>query len=146
MERRNSTAESGETALPRLFILLALAAVGSVLLFFLSAFLVVDGDLFHEMALARETIAQGQVRSEDVFAFTPTVSPSVHHEWGTGMVLYGVVTRAGARGLLALKYFLGLAVLALEQRAKLVAVLRDMAVVSHATRASPGGSTSPRVR
>jgi hypothetical protein len=93
--------------LSRASIALALGAVASVLLLFLSSFLVVDSDLFHEMALARATLAQGSVPTEDLFAYTPTVSPSVHHEWGTGMILYGVVAATGASGLLLLKYGLG---------------------------------------
>jgi hypothetical protein len=93
--------------LRRLPIALALGAVASLLLLFLSSFLVVDSDLFHEMALARAALAQGSLPTDDLFAYTPTVSPSVHHEWGTGMVLYGVVTFAGASGLLLLKYLLG---------------------------------------
>ncbi len=67
----------------------------------------VDPDLFHEMALARAALERGQIPTRDLFAFTPTLYPSVHHEWGTGMVLYWVVTRLGAGGLLALKYLLG---------------------------------------
>lgn len=102
---------------PRAAILLALAANASILLFFLSGFLVVDPDLFHEMALARAALQRGGMPSQDLFAFTPTVLPSVHHEWGTGMVLYWIVTRSGAAGLLALKYLLGFSVAFLALRA-----------------------------
>ena len=101
----------------RLAIILALAANASILLFFLSAFLVVDPDLFHEMALARAALQRGGMPTRDLFAFTPTIFPSVHHEWGTGMVLYWIVTRFGAAGLLALKYLLGFSVAFLTARA-----------------------------
>ena len=97
--------------------LLALAANASILLFFLSGFLVVDPDLFHEMALARAALQRGEMPSQDLFAFTPTVLPSVHHEWGTGMALYWIVTRFGAAGLLALKYLLGFSVALLAVKA-----------------------------
>ena len=66
-----------------------------VLLFALAAFLAyitrvngVTHDLFHAMALARDTIAQGSFPQNDTFAFTPTISPTVHHEWGFGLITY----------------------------------------------------------
>ena len=58
------------------------------------------------MALFREAVHLGHVPREDVFAYTPTVSPSVHHEWGTGAILYWVSTRFGSGGILFLKYLL----------------------------------------
>lgn len=48
----------------------------------------VTHDAFHEMALVRAFFDSGQFPTDDVFAFTPTVSPTVHHEWGTGLILY----------------------------------------------------------
>ncbi len=59
-----------------------------------------DPDMWHEMALAREILAQRGVPSEDQFAYTPTVSPCVHHEWGTGMALYAAAAAAGEDGIL----------------------------------------------
>ena len=56
---------------------------------------VIDLDLFHEMALIREALKLGSLPTEDVFAYTPTVSPSVHHEWGTGAILYLVTVALG---------------------------------------------------
>jgi hypothetical protein len=87
-----------------------MCAIASLYAVALSAFLIVDPDLFHEMALAREALREGALPREDPFAFTPTVSPFVHHEWGTGMALYLLTSRFGAAGLLALKYLLGLGV------------------------------------
>ncbi len=55
----------------------------------------VTHDVFHEMALFREALATGGVPTQDVFAFTPTVNPSVHHEWGTGAILYLVSVESG---------------------------------------------------
>src|SRR5690349_15301386 len=43
---------------------------------------VVDMDIFHQMALARESIALGHIPTVDRFAYTPTLPYSVHHEWG----------------------------------------------------------------
>jgi len=70
----------------------------------------VSPDLYHEMALARETLAAGSVPIQDVYAYTPTVTPCVHHEWGAGMVFYGVSMALGSAGLLVLKYGGALAV------------------------------------
>jgi hypothetical protein len=66
----------------------------------------IDPDAFHEMALFREALRTGRVPTEDVFAYTPTVSPCVHHEWATGLVLYATAMTAGAAGIMALKYLL----------------------------------------
>lgn len=62
-------------------------------------------DAFHEMALFREALVQGAMPQQDVFAYTPTVETSVHHEWGTGAVLYyaTVGSGLGLAGLSALK-------------------------------------------
>jgi hypothetical protein len=67
-----------------------------------------DPDIFHAMALFRESLARGWVPTQELFAYTPTVDPSLHHEWGTGALLYLVTVSAGfgAGGLMALKYLL----------------------------------------
>ena len=68
----------------------------------------VDIDLFHEMCLARQFATEGEFPQTDAFAYTPTVEPVVHHEWGTGAIAYGVVEQLGlkSRGLMLLKYLL----------------------------------------
>lgn len=68
----------------------------------------VTHDAFHEMSLFREALVLGQLPQEDVFAYTPTVSPSVHHEWATGAVLYFATlgTGMGLMGLSLLKFLL----------------------------------------
>lgn len=65
----------------------------------------IDLDIFHEMALFRAALDQGTIPTEDVFAYTPTVSPSVHHEWGMGAVLYllTVTLGLGSHGLVLLR-------------------------------------------
>lgn len=80
------------------------AGVMAVASFFTNA----DLDMFHEMALFREALRTGAVPAQDVFAFTPTVNPSIHHEWGTGAILYlaAVASGMGAPGLMLLKYSL----------------------------------------
>jgi hypothetical protein len=67
---------------------------------------VVDLDLWHELALAREIAQTGSVPWEDHFAFTPNVYPVVHHEWGAGIIAYAAMQMGGAAGILLLKFAL----------------------------------------
>jgi hypothetical protein len=71
------------------------AALGLLLLSIMGLVRAVSIDVFHEMALFREALALGRIPRDDVFAYTSTVSPAVHHEWGVGAVLYLVVVGAG---------------------------------------------------
>ncbi len=63
-------------------------------------------DAFHEMALFRESLLLGTVPDQEIFSFSPTVHPTVHHEWGTGAVLYFATlgTGLGVHGLAVLKF------------------------------------------
>lgn len=88
------------------------ALVGWLLFALLASFLAyiarmheVTHDAFHEMALVREALAAGRFPVEDLFAYTPTVSPAVHHEWATGAVLYfaTIGTGLGVYGLSVLR-------------------------------------------
>jgi len=90
--------------------LVALAASGQ---------LVADLDMFHQMALIRVALETGVLPRIDVFAFTPVVTPSVHHEWGAGALLYGaaVATGWGGAGILALRYALLSAIVVIACRA-----------------------------
>ena len=69
-------------------------------------------DAFHEMALVRVFAESGTFPISDVFAFTPTVNPAVHHEWGTGLVLYWCagISPLGMDGLAVLRIVLVLAI------------------------------------
>jgi hypothetical protein len=86
-----------------------LAAVGFLMLM-IANMNFCDPDVWHEMSLFREALAEGRVPTEDHFAYTPTVSPSIHHEWGTGAILYAVMTTFGGPGMMILKYSLVAAV------------------------------------
>jgi hypothetical protein len=55
----------------------------------------VDLDIWHSMSLAREALRLGHLPLGDRFAYTPTVYPVVHHEWGWGFVLYFLATHGG---------------------------------------------------
>ncbi len=76
----------------------------------LSRVTVIDPDLFHELALMREAFHIGRIPVQDQFAYTPTISPVVHHEWGTGAILYlaTVPSRLGGTGLILVEYMLSL--------------------------------------
>jgi hypothetical protein len=78
------------------FIAAIMAAVAVGFVAYVARLSDVTHDAFHEMALVREYFRTGEFPHNDVFAFTPTVSPAVHHEWGTGLFLYLV---AGANPL-----------------------------------------------
>ncbi len=65
-------------------------------------------DMFHEMALFREWVRSGIFPKDNPFSYTPSVYPVVHHEWGTGVLLYiaTVWSGLGGTGLMVLKYVL----------------------------------------
>ncbi len=65
-----------------------------------------DPDMFHEMALIRQAVEVGHLPLQDDFAYTPTLSSVVQHEWGTGTVLYCLTQLTGSIGILTLKYLL----------------------------------------
>ena len=67
---------------------------------------IVDPDIFHEMALIRESLVLGHIPTVDHFSYGPTHPYVVQHEWGSGAIAYFVATRFGAPGILLLKYLL----------------------------------------
>ena len=71
-------------------------------------------DAFHEMALVRVFAESGIFPTRDVFAFTPTIQPAVHHEWGTGLVLYWCagISPLGLDGMAILRILIVLAIAA----------------------------------
>jgi hypothetical protein len=70
----------------------------------------IDPDVYHGLSLVREALDTGSVPRDDVFAYTPTVSPVVHHEWGEAFLLYFIATRWGGMGMLVAKHLLALLV------------------------------------
>lgn len=68
---------------------------------------VVDLDLFHQMALIREWRTLGAFPRVDLYAFTPTIQPFMHHEWGAGAIAYAAATALGGVGILLLRFALG---------------------------------------
>ena len=73
---------------------------------------IVDLDLFHQMALFREYLANGAMPMSDSFAYTPTRETVVHHEWGMGAIQYYAMVGSGLGGfgLMLLKYLLTFAI------------------------------------
>ncbi|MBM4285977.1 MAG: hypothetical protein FJ128_12140 [Deltaproteobacteria bacterium] len=94
---------------PRLiFGLLWVLAIAKVL-----AITVADPDLWGYLAFGRLFWETGRFPYQDVFAYTPTLSPWVYHEWLTGVVFYPLYRFAGAAGLQLLKYALAVGTLVL---------------------------------
>ena len=69
-------------------------------------------DMWHEMSLFREALTTGWIPRNDMFSYTPTINPVVHHEWGSGALLYciTVASKLGSAGLLISKYALSAAI------------------------------------
>ncbi len=91
---------------------LKFASYAGLISFFLSltAFNLVDVDLWHEMALIRESLRAGHLLTRDVFAYTSTVYPSIHHEWGAGLIAYALTHWIGSDAILVIKYLIALLV------------------------------------
>lgn len=75
----------------------------------------VNLDVYHQLSWIREALATGRLPLADVWAYTPTLPIVVHHEWGTGAVLYAVAVASGwgLAGLAALWLVLYLGTLVL---------------------------------
>ena len=83
------------------------AGLGSFLIALIS-YNFVDIDLWHQMALIRESLSAGHLLKADPYAYTPTVYPWIDHEWGAGAVAYFATRWFGGRALLTLKFLLAL--------------------------------------
>lgn len=106
----HSNSATGSVTYP--FWLRAAAGFGllGALVACLSRVRTIDPDLFHELALIRELLISGRIPVADCFAYTPTLAPVVHHEWGTGLILYlaTVSSHLGGAGLMLVEYCLAL--------------------------------------
>ena len=82
-----------------------LTALGTGFLAYVARVHEITHDLFHEMSLFREALVRGDFPQQEVFAYTDTVNPSVHHEWATGAIAYFATIGSGfgLTGLIALK-------------------------------------------
>ena len=75
-------------------------------IFFLSliAYNFVDIDLWHQVALIRQSLSAGHLLKVDPFAYTPTRTPWIDHEWGAGALAFFLTTWFGGRAILAVKF------------------------------------------
>jgi hypothetical protein len=74
--------------------------------FFLSliAYNFVDIDLWHQLALIRDSLAAGHLLKQDPYAYVPTIRPWVDQEWGAGALAYLGTTWLGPKWILVLKF------------------------------------------
>jgi len=80
---------------------------GAAFFFFaLISYNFVDIDIWHQMALIRESLLAGHLLRTDPFAYTPTLAPWIDHEWGAGAIAYFATRSLGGRALLILKFLL----------------------------------------
>ena len=63
----------------------------------------VDIDLWHQMALIRESLSAGHLLKTDPYAYTPTV-PWIDHEWGAGAIAYFATKWFGGCAIAVLKF------------------------------------------
>jgi hypothetical protein len=83
-------------------MLLGLFAFASVLAFHN----ITDGDLWGKLAIGASVWDRGHLLRHDIFAFTPTLPEYIDHEWGSGVVFYGLLKIFGPWALIALKIML----------------------------------------
>lgn len=98
----------------------ALAAGLAALALWFAVFLRMGGvnhDVFHAMALARESIALGHVPHRDLYAYAPTRTPVVHHEWLAGVLALAAYRSAGTAGFGFIWWAVSLGIAALSARA-----------------------------
>ncbi len=103
-DRSGWCALNNETALQALFGLLTVLGCLTAL-----SRTVADPDLWGYLAFGRLFWESGRFPYHDIFAYVPTRSLWVYHEWLTGVVFYPVYQALGAPGLQGLKFALGLA-------------------------------------
>jgi hypothetical protein len=64
---------------------------------------VVDGDLWARLAVGAHVWRTGSLMRHDIFAFTPTLPEWIDHEWGAGVIFYGLLNAFGSASLMLLK-------------------------------------------
>jgi hypothetical protein len=68
----------------------------------------VDIDIWHQMALIRESVSAGHLLKTDPFAYTPTLSPWIDHEWGAGAIAFFATRWLGGWAIILLKFLLAM--------------------------------------
>lgn len=72
---------------------------------------ITEGDLWAQLAIGASVWEHGHLLRHDIFAFTPTLPEWIAHEWGAGVVFYGVLKLLGPTGLMGLKIALAIGAL-----------------------------------
>jgi len=62
-----------------------------------------DGDLWAKLALGASVWGPGELLRQDIFAFTPVLPEYVDHEWGAGVLFFGLLSFFGPSGLMVFK-------------------------------------------
>jgi len=91
-------------------VMLRLVTYGALAAFFLAliAYNFVDIDIWHQIALVRESLLAGHLVKTDPFAYTPTLSPWIDHEWGAGVVALLGTRWFGGWAIILLKFLLAM--------------------------------------
>jgi hypothetical protein len=106
----NTTNETpGRSGWTLIAVVLAVLAFATILVWHNIA----DGDLWARLAAGASIHFTGHVWARDVFAFTPTLTRWVDHEWGAGVVFFTVLDWWGPGGLMTLKVLLAFTALGL---------------------------------
>jgi hypothetical protein len=80
---------------------------------------IADGDLWAKLSLGASVWLRHEIPMHDTLAFTPVLPKYIDHEWGAGVVFFGILKCLGPSGLMLLKvglFFLGLTGAALAAR------------------------------
>jgi hypothetical protein len=64
---------------------------------------VIDGDLWARLAVGAHVWRTGSLMRHDIFAFTPTLPEWIDHEWGAGVIFFGLLNAFGPASLILLK-------------------------------------------
>jgi hypothetical protein len=91
-----------------LIVLLGLFAFASILAFHN----ITEGDLWAQLPIGESVWEHGHLLRHDIFAFTPTLPDWIAHEWGAGVVFYGLLKIFGPPALMGLKIALAIGALA----------------------------------
>lgn len=83
-----------------------LISIFSIIYIIIAKYNYADWDLWARLAVGAVFFKTGQVLKHDIFAYTPTKPLWVDHEWGSGVVFYGLSHFFGDYGLLFLKFFI----------------------------------------
>jgi len=89
-------------------VVLGLFAFSSIL----ASHNITEGDLWAQLAIGASVWEHGHLLRHDIFAFTPTLPEWVAHEWGAGVVFYGLLKAFGPSSLMLLKLALAFGALA----------------------------------